>query len=468
MTTLLVAVNAGPRLDRLPLTRWHIRIAALITAGLFLDTFELYSGGGVLAALIQTGWSTVSINATFLTVTFVGLVIGAWAAGVLGDQFGRRFCYQSNLALFGLASIAGSLAPDMTTLVVLRFFMGLGLGAEIVVGYATLAEFMPKASRGRLISAVATIVNLSFFISLVIAYYVIPAFGWRMMFLLPGVAAMAVWFARKSMPESPRWLESKGRVAEAEEVLRGIEAQAAHHGPLPAYVPAPAVQTEPVSVAVLFAPGVIRNTVVGIVINVSVGIALYGFLQWLPTVFVQRGLTLGSALQISMVMALGKSLGGLVGVGLADRAGRKASVIGSSVDGAALGFWLITTSGAMFLAVGFSLAVCIGIANTVGFTVYVPELFETRFRLRGAGLCGAVGRLASSGVQYGVVLVLAAGGLGGLTAALSGTLLVQAAVVGLLGVETKKRALDNEAVTAGGAAQARGEASPPVKAMAGL
>ncbi len=441
--------DAGPRLDRLPLTPWHYRLATLITAGLFLDTFELYSGGGVLAAMVQSGWSTPSVNATFLVVTFIGLVIGAWAAGVLGDRFGRRFCYQANLALFGLASIAGAFAPDMTTLIVLRFFMGLGLGAEIVVGYATLAEFMPKASRGRVISAAATVVNLSFFISLVIAYYVIPALGWRAMFFLPGVAAMGVWFARKSMPESPRWLESKGRFEDAARVLEEVEAKVARYAPLPPYLSQPMVPTEPVSVSVLFTPGVLRNTIVGIVINVSVGITLYGFLQWLPTVFVQRGLTLGSALQISMIMAVGKSLGGLVGVGLADRLGRKPSVIASSVAGAALGFWLIATSGVLFLVVGFGLAVCIGIANTVGFTVYVPELFETRFRLRGAGLCGAAGRLASSGVQYGVVWVLAAGGLGGLTAGLSGMLLTQALVVGLLGVETKKRALDNEAVTAG-------------------
>ena len=461
MSPATATADAGPRLDRMPLTPWHHRLAMLITAGLFLDTFELYSGGGVLAAMVQGGWSTPSINATFLVVTFIGLVIGAWAAGILGDRFGRRFCYQANLALFGLASIAGAFAPDMTTLIVLRFFMGLGLGAEIVVGYATLAEFMPKASRGKVISAVATVVNLSFFISLVIAYYVIPSLGWRAMFLLPGVVAMGVWLARKSMPESPRWLESKGRIAEAEHVLAGIEAKVARHAPLPPYVSAPGVPTGPVSIAVLFRPGVLRNTIVGIVINISVGITLYGFLQWLPTVFVQRGLTLGSALQISMVMALGKSLGGLVGVGLADRTGRKPSIIVSSVVGAALGGWLIATSGVLFLVVGFGLAVCIGIANTVGFTVYVPELFETRFRLRGAGLCGAAGRLASSGVQYGVVWLLAAGGLGGLTAGLSGMLLVQALVVGLLGTETKRRALDNEAVIAGGPAPA--PAPRPIK-----
>ena len=211
MSSTLTAVNSGPRLDRLPMAPWHYWITALITAGLFLDTFELYSGGAVLANLVQTGWSSNAINATFLSVTFVGLVIGSWFAGILGDRYGRRFCYQANLALFGLASIAGAFAPTMTVLIVLRFFMGLGLGAEIVVGYATLAEFLPKANRGRVMAAVGMVVNISFFTSLVIAYFAIPAFGWRAMFLIPGLAAVGIWLARKSMPESPRWLESKGR-----------------------------------------------------------------------------------------------------------------------------------------------------------------------------------------------------------------------------------------------------------------
>ena len=425
---------------------WHYWITGLITAGLFLDTFELYSGGAILANLVQTGWSSNAVNATFLSVTFAGLVIGSWFAGTLGDRFGRRFCYQANLALFGFASIAGAFAPDMTSLIVLRFFMGLGLGAEIVVGYATLAEFLPKISRGRVMAAVGMVVNMSFFISLVIAYFVIPAFGWRAMLLLPGLAAVGVWMARKSMPESPRWLESKGRFQEAEALLQQIETRIGARQTIPAFEPSPPAPTEQVSAKVLFSRGVWRNTLVGMTINVAVGFSLYGFLQWLPTVFVQRGLTLGSSLQIAMIMALGKTCGALVSAFLTDRIGRKPVIIAFSVAGAVMGGGMVLTTGVTFLVVAFGLAVALGCANTVAFTVYVPELFETRFRLRGTGLCNAVGRLASSGVQYLIVVLLAWGGLAGITALLSGVLLLQAIVVLWIGIETKKKPLDNEEV----------------------
>ena len=401
----------------------------------------------MLAALVQSGWSTVAVNASFVSVTLAGLVGGAWLAGILGDRFGRRFCYQANLALFGLASIAGAFAPNIDVLIVCRLFMGLGLGAEIVVGYGTLVEFLPKTSRGKVMTGIAMIVNFSFFLSLVTAYFVIPALGWRAMFLIPGLAAIGIWFARKSMPESPRWLESKGRVADANELLALIEQQVSGGRPLPAFEPVEA-HVAPVTSQVLFSPGVRRNTLVGILINITVNFSLYGFLQWLPTVFVNQGMTLGSALQISMVLALGKTVGALGGTLLTDRIGRKSCIVSFSSIGAVIGAVMVYTHGITFILTAFVLAVCLGLANTIAFTVYVPELFETRFRLRGAGLCGAIGRLSSSGVQYVIPPILAVGGLSGITFTLSGTLLLQAAIVGIFGIETRQKALDNPEVSA--------------------
>ena len=98
----MLAVNAGARLDRLPASRFHYRILALIGGGMFLDAFEIYLQGAVLAALIGIGWSTPAQNANFLSATFAGMVIGAWLAGITGDRYGRRFSYQANLLIFGL------------------------------------------------------------------------------------------------------------------------------------------------------------------------------------------------------------------------------------------------------------------------------------------------------------------------------------------------------------------------------
>jgi len=145
-----MAVNAGARLDRLPMSGFHRRILWLIGIGMFFDGFDIYIASTVLAATVASKFSTLDDNALFLSMTFVGMTIGSLATGFLGDRFGRRFTYQVNLMVFGLASLAAALAPNMAVLIACRFVMGVGLGAENVVGYSTLTEFVPPAARGRM------------------------------------------------------------------------------------------------------------------------------------------------------------------------------------------------------------------------------------------------------------------------------------------------------------------------------
>src|SRR6201992_83464 len=210
----------GPRLDALQVGSFHYRIVALVGLGLFRDGFDVYLAGGVLGSLCKSGWSTLELNAQFVSATFIGMLIGALAAGILGDRMGRRATYQVNLAIFGLASLAAAAAPSMTWLIVLRFVMGLGLGAELAIGYATISEFITAKSRGRWIAISSLIANTSLFASALLGYWIIPEFGWRPMFLFVGVGAVILWFARKNMPESPRWLEQRGSLAGAEAIVR--------------------------------------------------------------------------------------------------------------------------------------------------------------------------------------------------------------------------------------------------------
>jgi putative MFS transporter len=151
-------VNAGARLDRLPMSSFHRRVFWLIGIGMFFDGYDLYVGATVLASTVQSGFSTLAQNAQFVSLTFFGMTVGALVTGFLGDRYGRRFTYQVNLLIFGLASLAAAFAPNMETLNALRFVMGLGLGAEIVVGYGTLTEFVPPRSRGRWLAFMAFVV----------------------------------------------------------------------------------------------------------------------------------------------------------------------------------------------------------------------------------------------------------------------------------------------------------------------
>ena len=199
------SVNAGARLDRLPIGAFHYGIFWLVGAGMFFDGYDLYVGTNVLPAVLQSGFSTPPLNADFISKTFLGMTIGALVTGFLGDRYGRRFTYQVNLVIFGLASLAAAFAPDMTTLNWLRFVMGLGLGAEIVVGYSTLTEFVPPRSRGRWLSFMAFLVVSGLPVTALLGYLIIPTWGWRPMFVIAGIGSLIVWWLRKNLPESPRW-----------------------------------------------------------------------------------------------------------------------------------------------------------------------------------------------------------------------------------------------------------------------
>src|SRR5258708_37742030 len=115
----------------------------LIGAGMFFDGFDIYVLATVLGTTLKSGFSTMSQNAQFVSATFLGMMLGSFLTGFLGDKYGRRFSYQANLALFGLASIAAAFAHSMCVLFLLRFIVGEGLGAEHVIVYCTLTECIP-------------------------------------------------------------------------------------------------------------------------------------------------------------------------------------------------------------------------------------------------------------------------------------------------------------------------------------
>src|ERR1700731_3322473 len=191
------------------------------------------------------------------------MMVGAFLTGFLGDRYGRRFTYQTNLAIFGLAAVAAAFAASMPLLILLRFVMGLGLGAENVVGYATMTEFVPPQNRGKWLGWISVFVVSGLPVTALLGRLIIPRFGWRSMFVLGGLGAMVVWYLRKALPESPRWLESVGRKEEAETILRDIEREVAlHHGPLkePASLPTPGRSR---SLASLLNPVLLPRMIVG-------------------------------------------------------------------------------------------------------------------------------------------------------------------------------------------------------------
>lgn len=450
MTT---TVNAGARLDRLPVSSFHYRVFWLIGAGMFFDGIDIYLASSVLAATTQSKFSTLDQNIQFISLTLVGMTIGGLVTGFLGDRFGRRFTYQFNLLIFGLASLAAAFAQDMNQLIACRFVQGIGFGAEIVVGYSTLTEFVPPKTRGRWLAFMSFLVVAGFPVTALLGYLVIPTFGWRPMFVVAGVGALVVWYLRKRLPESPRWLEANGRAAEAEALMLAIEKEVAAGAALPPPPAAPAT-TAPATAMALLRPPLLQRMAVGSWVLITINTLVFTFVIFLPQFFLRQGLTISQSLGYTVALAAGSLVGCALGAFAADAIGRRPSIIGASIVTIITGWvyaqFSAASDPAIVLGVGFVLMVAIYVQLAIVIAVYTPELFPTDIRLRANGICHTLGRLATVVSPFIAGALLARYSLSGVIGLMTGLLVVQIAVVWAWGIEPAKRRLEEieAAVTA--------------------
>jgi putative MFS transporter len=442
---MATTVNAGGRLDRLPISSFHYRIFWLVGAGMFFDGYDLYVAASVLASTTQTKFSTLPQNLQFISLTFVGMTIGSFVTGFVGDKYGRRFTYQINLLIFGLASFAAAFAQDMNQLIACRFVQGLGLGAEIVVGYSTLTEFVPPQSRGRWLSFMAFLVVAGFPATSILGFLIIPTWGWRPMFIIAGIGSLIVWYLRKNLPESPRWLEAQGRTAEAEALMESIEKEVqATSGPLPA--PKPAVATPQLTVAAIFKPPILQRLLVGCWVLITINTLIFGFVIFLPQFFLRQGLTITNSLGYTVVLAAASLVGCAFGAVLSDYIGRRWSIIGASFLTIAAG-WVYSHFNAasdpvIVLSVGAILIVAIYIQTAILFGVYTPELFPTEIRLRANGICNTLGRGATVVSPFVVGYLMVNYQLPGVVWLMIGLVVIQIIAVYFWGVEPARRSLE--------------------------
>src|SRR5215469_1004841 len=215
----------GTALDEAKISPLHRRVIALIAAGYFFDVIDFTILGSLIPYIIKSGFTTAGEAAAIGSAAIFGMFIGTAGQGELSDRFGRRFIYQFNLLLFGIFTILGALAPNVTLLVICRFIAGIGLGAEQPLCFAYAGEYSPKRIRGRILAIIhfiggamvwpiGTALALWFGSMFESADYV-----WRGVWLVIGAGALIVWVFRFTLPESPRYLATHGRGQEALEVL---------------------------------------------------------------------------------------------------------------------------------------------------------------------------------------------------------------------------------------------------------
>src|ERR687890_1984973 len=232
------SATRAQRLDRLPFTREHGRLVVGSGLGWALDAMDVGLISFVMAAL-AVQWSLTPTELSWIaSIGFVGMALGATLGGLLADRIGRRSVFALTLLVFGVATGAAALAWSVAALLVFRFLIGLGLGAELPVASTLVSEYAPARVRGRVVVALEAFWAVGWLLAALIGYLVVPVDddGWRWAPAVGVVPALYAVVVRRGLPESVRFLELRGRTEEAEAAVRRFESAAG----VPAVPPAPA------------------------------------------------------------------------------------------------------------------------------------------------------------------------------------------------------------------------------------
>ncbi|ALL79843.1 hypothetical protein AD006_30330 (plasmid) [Pseudonocardia sp. EC080610-09] len=427
------------------LTRTHIGWIVLLGVLFLCDIADINSLSYAMPA-IRAEWGLSATQVGALTsYTFLGMLIGAIAGGRLADRIGRRPVLIGATFFYAVASIACALAPDVTTLSVLRFLTGLGLQAVTGVLIIYVAEMFPGRLRGRLQSLMLAIGLLGLPIMAGAARLIVPLGpdAWRWVFVIGGFGIVPAIVAIFVLPESVRWQEVHGRVdAATEKLVTELERQgtAAAGGPLPAPVERAPEPTR--GLADLRGSRYLPRVVV-ISVTLALGnLGYYGFSTWVPTLLVQNGYTTEQALTVTTILAISPFIGALAALPITDRWERKhVSLVLCTLIAAAMVTFSLTTSPVVLVAAGFFVTLLLQTNVAVQYA-YLAEIFPTSLRGLGAGIANGVGRLS---VVLGSFLIAAISTGLGFTAVFVTTglaLLLGGLNIALFGVRTRNRSLD--------------------------
>ncbi|WP_406020664.1 MFS transporter [Nocardioides sp. NBC_00850] len=441
-------MNASQRLDNLPIGKFHRRLVVLVGLGMFFDSFDNTLSSAVLASMLPIGFSTLELNSLFLSVTFAGLAVGAAFAGWLSDRVGRGFAFQFNLALFGVLALLAAMAPSMEILIVLRGIMSIGMGAEYVICYGMITEFIPRGHRGRYLGVLGIFAGLGVSMSSLLGWVVIPEFTWRGMFVIGGVGALVAWWLRRGMPESPSWLESRGRYEEAETAIQRIEREAGVLTPagnptsVDQHVQPEDEKAEWVPITVLFSRPVIRRTLMALILTVTCLFGSYSITGWMPTFFVEQGMTVSKSLGFNAAIMSGYVAGPLLCAFIVDGVGRRRSIVMFGTLAALFAaIYPFMSDPRLVIGVGFVLVAMVASFLTLGLGT-CPEYFPTAFRFRGGGLAQVVGRVGLIVSPFIVLGLFSNFGVVGVILAVSGMYLAVTALNAFAGVDTSAEALE--------------------------
>ncbi len=447
----MTSYSIAARIERLPLGSFHRRFIALVSLGGWFDFYDIYMMAYIGATLQQSGFLSLHQFSEVIAAGFLGMFAGTIFFGMGSDRMGRRSAFVAMLLIYSAFTLAGAFAPSAAWLIALRFFAGIGIGAELVVIDTYVSEMVPSGARGRYVAISQMAGFTAVPVAAILVRFLAPTHflisGWRWVMVIGALGAVLAWYFRRRLPESPRWLESRGRREEAECVVAALEAESLSGGARGATLTeAPATHAaapERSSFAELWRKPYRGRTVMLVIFHALQTIGYYGFANWAPTFLLRRGVSLLHSLEYTLLIALVAPLGPALAVLTSDRLERKWTIVAMALLIAALGlgfaFWslpvLIVLSGAL-------VTLCSNWFSAL-LHAYQSELFPTRMRATGVGFTYSWSRLSAACSSLLIGAVLLQGGVGAVFALLAAAMCGVALVIGVFGPRTNRIALED-------------------------
>ena len=442
------------RLERLPFSRVHLRVAAILSVGTFFDAFDAICIAVALTVIFTTLHIGFFDAGLVFSSAYIGQFAGAWGFGLLSERYGRKNAFIAALLLYGVLSMATAVAWNLQSLVVIRVVQGLGLGGEIPCAAVLINEMLRSQKRGRISMTYQTIFQWGALLTPIIGLLFFNIFGqnlgWRLMFLFGGIPAFAAIYAWFALPESPRWLADRGRYDEADKVVREMENQNWPE-PLEAPVRIAPPPLEQLRLGELFGGIYLGRTLMVWTAWLCSFFVAYGYSLWLPTLYVKiGGLPVNNALALSIVpWIFNMTLMYLSAAFLIDRVGRKPifvfgflAIIVAGLGGAFIVDYWHTTVWQVLFSIGLLLGIGTSLCTTMLFT-YTSELYPTRMRGLGVAAGSGMLRLAAVIAPAAVGALLGSDfGIGSVFLMFGVAGLIGAVVLAIFGIETKQQSLE--------------------------
>jgi putative MFS transporter len=400
------------RLERVPFSRWHTKARVVVGSATFFDAFDALSLAFALPVLIGLWHITPRQTGLLISSSYAGQLIGALLFSSLAEKFGRIRSAAGATALMSIMSLGCVLARSFPELLAFRFVQGIGVGGEMPVAAAYISELSKARGRGRFFMLYELIFPIGLMTTGQIAAWVVPAYGWQAIFWIGGIPGLIVTLLLWRLPESPRWLISRGRLSEADRIIQQMEASTEHRFETPATRVPPAHVERSRWSEVLGATFLSRTLTVW-ALWATAFFVTNSLNNWLPSLYstvyqleLRQSLRAASMTNVAQVAVL------LVCIFCIDRIGRRNWTVAALAAGAGalLILGLVGAQSVRSVAVLATLSYgIIGSVNAVLY-LYTPEIYPTRMRAIGTGLATCWLRLASAVGPLIVGVVVSSGG----------------------------------------------------------